>query len=848
MQWEQKSQQIWTWIVILLVLASNVDAKAKKKPEAVSIPIRNKFLGYDGDWSVASLRVGTPPAWVDLLVSTASQETWVIGADGCDGTSTCFDERGGTFKRNASSTWKDQGKLWLGLDAQLGFGGQGNYGLDRIAIDNDTSVDDQIIASLNTTDYLLGFLGLGIQSTNLTGPDQRTFLTTMVENKSLIPSHSYGYTAGASYRLKGVPASLTLGGVDTNRYRAEHNSSFSLDPDQRPAITLNSITATANPLSISDSSIGWKDNSQTLLGSSQASLFIIDSTTPFLWFPEDVCLQFEKALNLTYDDNLQLYTFQNDTKQHEKLVRWNITFEFNLGDLPGSSNSPNSVKFTLPYSAFDLKLTYPFPKLKIKETDPGVNYFPLRKAANNTQYTIGRAFLQETYLIVDYERNNFSIYPATFAMDPLHDKKLEDITRLENSTLTGPSWDEGSSLSKGTLAGIVIACILAVAFIVGLIFLLFIIKRSRPIKSDTEEKSEIVRQPSDSKAKLVQWLFNRSPSQASSEFPLDEARVPELQAKETGSGRNGTDSELDGTTPTLRGFFERDHQEEKAPFTYVNAIGHDPSVPVELPYRSSNYRTSRKLDVVQELAPSPDSYCPELPSARPDYGSFYRTGTKKSTTVSSPSDGEHSGSGNVSDPTQIVSPISPDQPDEVSSLETIARRAAWYVSNESPSISSESRAGSPRSMMRGPMSISGRAGFPARHSRQNTVSSLDRTGTPGTPSALNFTSSRGSPSSYTKVPRNSRATNSIRRADSTTTSGEDSDTSTVSHVIRKSVQRGFSWLHPHPEEGTETRTTQPTSTMSEQSPYSPARWIEFWRTGRDPRLGPLSERRESPGG
>src|ERR1019366_4883174 len=37
-------------------------------------------------------------------------------------------------------------------------------------------------------------------------------------------------------------------------------------------------------------------------------------------------------------------------------------------------------------------------------------YFPLKRAANDSQTTLGRAFLQEAYLIVDYERSNFSLY------------------------------------------------------------------------------------------------------------------------------------------------------------------------------------------------------------------------------------------------------------------------------------------------------------------------------------------------------------------------------------------------------------------------------------------------------
>ncbi|CAD6591030.1 MAG: hypothetical protein ASARMPREDX12_004894 [Alectoria sarmentosa] len=41
-------------------------------------------------------------------------------------------------------------------------------------------------------------------------------------------------------------------------------------------------------------------------------------------------------------------------------------------------------------------------------------YFPLRQAVNESQYTLGRAFLQEAYVIVDYERSNFSVSQCRF--------------------------------------------------------------------------------------------------------------------------------------------------------------------------------------------------------------------------------------------------------------------------------------------------------------------------------------------------------------------------------------------------------------------------------------------------
>ena len=175
-------------------------ATAAPKPSPVLIPVRTDWFGYDGNWSPVSIRVGTPPQWVDLFVSTASQETWVIGNRGCDGTTECLTKRGGVFQSNASSTWADQGPFALGLDPQLCFSGNGIYGFDNISLSDDISVPSQVVGVINTTDYWLGFFGLGVEPTNFTSADKPTFLDSMVEIMSLIPSHSYGYTAGAYYR------------------------------------------------------------------------------------------------------------------------------------------------------------------------------------------------------------------------------------------------------------------------------------------------------------------------------------------------------------------------------------------------------------------------------------------------------------------------------------------------------------------------------------------------------------------------------------------------------------------------------------------------------------------------
>ena len=62
-----------------------------------------------------------------------------------------------------------------------------------------------------------------------------------------------------------------------------------------------------------------------------------------------------------------------------------LTFQISTDE-----TSPDSVDIVLPYASFDLE---------VRDTYPNVNsttrYFPLKRAANDSQYTLGRTFLQE---------------------------------------------------------------------------------------------------------------------------------------------------------------------------------------------------------------------------------------------------------------------------------------------------------------------------------------------------------------------------------------------------------------------------------------------------------------------
>jgi hypothetical protein len=70
------------WLRVLGVAASLVRC-IEGAAQALSVPPSDKWYGDDGTWSAVSIRVGTPQQWIDVMVSTVSSETWVVGDGGC---------------------------------------------------------------------------------------------------------------------------------------------------------------------------------------------------------------------------------------------------------------------------------------------------------------------------------------------------------------------------------------------------------------------------------------------------------------------------------------------------------------------------------------------------------------------------------------------------------------------------------------------------------------------------------------------------------------------------------------------------------------------------------------------
>lgn len=377
------------WLIVLIILfeaaARSHDplllSRTSILPAPIVIPASQDFDGNDGPWSSFALQVGKPAQDVKVLISTAGYQTWVVLTEGCISLDppTCAISRGGIFHPNESSTWVAnnvtlKGVFSLELESNLGYTGNGEYGYDTVALgwqgSGPPSLDQQIVAGVATKEFYLGVFGLNPRPSNFSNFNDPTpsYLSNL-KQKSLIPSLTWGYTAGNQYRLDKVLGSLILGGYDSSRF-IPNNVSFAFNEIEARDLTviIERVTLTVDGI--------HQDLSSTSIAA------FVDSTVPYIYLPLDVCKKFEAAFGLTWNSEVQAYLV-NDTL-NDSLKALNPSLTFTLGTL----TSTNTVDISLPYAAFDLIADYPLMPQKTR-------YFPLVRAANDSQYTLGRTFLQE---------------------------------------------------------------------------------------------------------------------------------------------------------------------------------------------------------------------------------------------------------------------------------------------------------------------------------------------------------------------------------------------------------------------------------------------------------------------
>lgn len=247
-------------------------------------------------------------------------------------------------------------------------------------------------------------------------------------------------------RTGSSPGSLVIGGYDSAGLSSDNIQSTVIAAGRR------SLPIWLRSLVITDSLIGTRSTPIAENGARMA----IDSTVSQLWLPNSTCDALATALGLIFHEATGLY-YLNETT-HSRLVQLNPEFTFTISD--ESLNETTNI--VLPYAAFDLMVGPPV-------YAGAVRYFPIRRSADELQNTLGRAFLQEAYLVVDWERKSFRVGQA------LHnDRKSRHIVPI--SAVPSPE-HHPSGLSTGSIIGIAVG--LSLGFILSLSVLFYIWWRRR---------------------------------------------------------------------------------------------------------------------------------------------------------------------------------------------------------------------------------------------------------------------------------------------------------------------------------------------------------------------------------
>jgi hypothetical protein len=457
-------------LAALFTLVAGQEKNVTNLGKPISISPSQFWDGRDGPWSTFRIQVGSPPQQIHVLPASDQSSTWLVIPEACGGKGeNCAKNRGNTYERNTSSTWDEYGSYELNtfLQGRLGMTGAAVYGYDTIELgwtgDNMPVLPSQVVAGLIAEDFYLGSLAVNPRPMNFTdynNPIPSLMQTLRTNVTTPIPSTSWSYTAGSFNLSPKVFASLVLGGHDTTRFEPNNVTfPFGADISLDFQVAIQSITADGADEPLLTAGI----------------ISYINTLVADIWLPNATCKLFEDAFGLTWDEKTQLYML-NDSL-HSSLLERNPVVSFKVGpEITGPS-----VTIDMPYWAFYHTATPDY-----LGNNSGL-YFPLRRAANDTQYILGRTFLQSAYLSADYDRNMFKLSQALYPASSVAQNLVAIFPPANESPLSDPKKEDSSTgLSTGVIAGIAVAAVVIVAIVAAIFFIIYRRKKAKKDKKGAE--------------------------------------------------------------------------------------------------------------------------------------------------------------------------------------------------------------------------------------------------------------------------------------------------------------------------------------------------------------------------
>jgi hypothetical protein len=407
-------------------------ASAASSPRALQWS--TKTYGPDGPWQAVKVQIGTPEQSVDLLPGGFWMSN-ILGSQLCANTKlvpACYAQAGGLYNSLASTSWKNitgtaslVNAAFENTIGALPLVGSANWVFDKLRVFfTDASafdvpdfdmlvVSDGSYSLADGTKYpiTIGTLSLGSQASNQTWVNgseiwNGTFLASSLAQSSQIPSNSFGLHVGSASLA--IPGSLIVGGYDRSRI---------VGPVSSQLYGIDYL-----PIDLLDIGIGVADGSSPFNFKTKSGLLAqgnssigpsvnvhIDTALPYLYLPSSTCAAITAHLPVTYQSRYGLYFWDTADPHYRTIVSSPsyLSFTFRLNNSITLNTTIN-----VPFALLNLTLTSPI-------IDTPTPYFPCTQPRGiNSEYKLGRAFLQAAFVGVNWHAGNDGVWWLAQAPGP----------------------------------------------------------------------------------------------------------------------------------------------------------------------------------------------------------------------------------------------------------------------------------------------------------------------------------------------------------------------------------------------------------------------------------------------
>ncbi|KAI8957022.1 hypothetical protein F5Y11DRAFT_361193 [Daldinia sp. FL1419] len=462
----------------------------------------DKILGPDGPWNAVKVTLGRSQ---DVTVYAGRMwESYFPGAAYCDNTAVggrpCYAQQAGAIYDETTGSGEAPD---IAFPASAYYasnmntvGSNAKRYTDRISLGTDSSdwsvvsVDNFAMALMSDTQLrypngekhplFAGCLGLGAAPNIINhsfalrpGQTASSINTSLLVGNLFvdhsIPSQTFGLHIGSAVSHR-VPGSLWVGGYDRNRAVSDMLSIPIPDPFTKFSgapladISINVVKGS--------SPFPWNSKGG-LLASGNSSIggqlgLAIDPCLPYLNLPRSTCDAIAAEIPVKLDDGLGLYLWDTASPDYTRIIQSPSVLTFTFVD---PDSNLHKVNISVPFSHLNLTLDEPL-------VDKPTPYFPCN-AASNSEYTLGRAFLQDAFIGANFYTAVYFLSQApgpnlnsanVMAMD--HNSRTIEASKNDWATSWNGYWtplpERDSNTSSGAIVGV------AVGGMVGLLLLAFV--------------------------------------------------------------------------------------------------------------------------------------------------------------------------------------------------------------------------------------------------------------------------------------------------------------------------------------------------------------------------------------